>query len=126
MRRAERRLPNETQQTLLRPQQESSRILDLLVEMSLRLVRPMSEEWMQQFLKDTNSFPLPAVEHMISEWGASGKALPKLAETNMLLNIYMAQHAHIELCGNCDSGWKEAGLDKKGNRAVSRCECVSR
>jgi hypothetical protein len=126
MQKRERHSPTATQQILLRPLQESNKILDLLVEMSLRINRPMSEEWMKQFLKDTNNFPMLAVEHMIQEWGSTGKALPKLSETKQIIEIYIAEHTALELCGHCDTGWVHGFKDAKGKDAVKRCECVSR
>jgi hypothetical protein len=79
---------------------------------------------MDQFLLDTGNYPLAAVEHMIDEWGRTGKALPVLAETEGLIQAYMAQNTNFKYCGNCDTGWIYSGSDSKGNAAVKRCACT--
>lgn len=127
MRQDKRRSQTETQQTLLRPLEESSKILADLVRMGLRLRRPMSDAWMAQFCHDTNSYPLAAVLYAIDQWGQSAKALPELSQTLALIRSYMADKVFFETCGNCDSGWIRGGFkDKAGNEAVKRCECVER
>jgi len=125
MPRQARRSPNETQAVLLRPPEESQRILVALVEMSLRLHKPMSEEYQRQILKDLSSYPVQAIEYSLDNWGRNAKVLPSLADLLQLLRSWMADKITFETCGNCDTGWVDAGLDDKGNRAVKRCACVS-
>src|SRR5208337_2592650 len=124
MRKTARHSVNETQQTLLRPVEESEKICDELVKMSLRLHKPMSEEYQRQLLSDLGCYPVKAIEYALDSWGRNAKVLPTLADLLQLLNSWMADKILFETCGKCDTGWIEAGPDKAGNRAVQRCECV--
>ena len=114
-----------TQQTLLRPLEESEMILRELVRMSLRLHKPMSEEYQRQILSDLLPYPLKAIEYAVDSWGRNSKVLPTLVDLLQLLNVWMADNVACETCGKCDSGWVDAGLDHAGNSAVKRCECVT-
>jgi len=122
--RNSKHLRNSTQQTLLRPLEESETILRELVKMSLRLHKPMSEEYQRQILSDLGCYPVKAIEYALDSWGRNSKVLPTLADLLQLLNSWMADKVFVQTCGTCDSGWIEAGLDKAGNRAVKRCSCV--
>src|SRR5208337_1480707 len=115
---------NETQQTLLRPVEESEKICDELVKMSLRLHKPMSEEYQRQLLSDLGCYPVKAIEYALDSWGRNAKVLPTLADLLQLLNSWMADKVFVQTCGNCDSGWVDGGLDKAGNQSVKRCSCV--
>jgi hypothetical protein len=94
--------------------------------MSLRLGKPLSGERMEQLLADLTPYPVPAIDWALDNWGRNAKIMPTLADLLGLLQSYMAEHTAVEFCGNCDTGWVEAGPDHAGNRAVKRCECVSR
>jgi hypothetical protein len=114
------------QQTLLRPLEESETILRELVKMSLRLHKPMSEEYQRVLLTDLNCYPVSAIEYALDCWGRNSKVLPCLADLLALLRSYMADKMAFETCGNCDTGWVRGFKDKAGNEAVKRCECVQR
>jgi hypothetical protein len=118
-----RRSQNETQQTLLRPLEESEKILSALVKMSLRLHKPMSQEYQEQILADLGPYPVAAIDYALDAWGRNAKVLPTLADILGLLRSWAANNVIVETCGNCDSGWIAGYKDKGGNPAVKRCEC---
>jgi hypothetical protein len=126
MRKREKRSLNETQQTLLRPLEESEKILSAITTMSTRLGRPLSEERIQQWLRDLANYPIAAIEYAMDNWGRNAKQLPTLADLLTLLRSWAADKVLIETCGKCDSGWVPGGKDKAGNDAVVRCECIQR
>ena len=123
--RNSKRSPKTTQQQLLRPLEESETVLRELVKMSLRLHKPMSEEYQSVILQDLGCYPVSAIEYALDSWGRNAKVLPTLADLLALLNSWMAEKMEFQTCGHCDTGWVDAGPDKAGNRSVKRCECVS-
>jgi hypothetical protein len=80
MQAKERRSPNVTQTTLLRPPGESERVLQALVQMATRIGKPFSEQRMQQFHDDLISYPVQAIEYFCDCWGRSAKVLPALSD----------------------------------------------
>lgn len=116
-----------TQRVLLRPLPEQERILSALGIMSTRLGRALNQERITQWLKDLNDYPVGGVEFVLDCWGRNAKTLPALSDLTGLLKTWQADHGSsvATLCGKCDSGWLPADyLDRSGNRAVVRCECV--
>jgi hypothetical protein len=124
--RSSKRSPKMMQQQLLRPLEESETILQELVKMSLRLHKPMSEEYQRVILQDLACYPVAAIEYALDSWGRNSKVLPTLSDLLALLRSYMADKMTFETCGNCDTGWVRGFKDAAGNEAVKRCSCVQR
>ena len=82
------RLPNGTQQELLRPSSESDRILLALGTMATRLGKPLNEERINQWLADTNNYPVDAVEWAVDSWSRNAKVLPTLADLLQLIRTW--------------------------------------
>ena len=99
MQAKERRSPNVTQTTLLRPPEESDRVLQALVQMATRIGKPFSEQRMQQFHDDLISYPVQAIEYFCDCWGRSAKVLPALSDALALVQTWYADHSEPT---NCD------------------------
>jgi len=83
-----RRLPKGTQQELLRPLEESDRILQALVKMATRIGKPFSEARMQQLHDDLSSYSVEAIEWAVDCHGRNSKVLPALADLLKLLSTW--------------------------------------
>ena len=90
---------NETQQVLLRPQEELERVLAALVTMSHRIGKPFSEARMQQLSDDLASYRVAAIEWALDCWSRNSKVLPALADLLQLLRTWQAENIAEE---NCD------------------------
>ena len=92
MRNQEKRSQSETQQTLLRPLKESSKILAAITAMALRLGKPMSGERMEQLLNDLAPYPVQAIEWAFDTWGKTAEKLPTLSNILKLLETWHGDH----------------------------------
>jgi hypothetical protein len=80
------------QQTLLRPLEESSKILAAITAMALRLGRSMSGERMEQLLNDLAPYPVAAIEWALDSWGRNAKTLPALSDLLQLLRTWFVEN----------------------------------
>lgn len=88
-----RRLQSRTQQELLRPLEESDRVLQALVKMATRIGKPFSEARMQQLHDDLVSYPVEAIEWAADTIGRNSKVLPALADFLKLLSTWQYEDA---------------------------------
>lgn len=98
MRNRERRSPRETQQALLRPLEESSKILAAMTAMSNRIGKPFSGERMDQLLHDLEVYPVNAVEWALDSWSRNARVLPALSDLLQLLRTWHAENVAEENC----------------------------
>ena len=85
---SQKHLPNETQGVLLRPLEESERVLQAMVTMAARIGKPFSEERMQQLHDDLGNYPVAAIEWSLDVHGRNSKVLPALADLLQLLRTW--------------------------------------
>lgn len=98
MRKRARPSLNETQQTLLRPLEESERILCALGTMSTRLGRPLNEERIKQWMDDLANYPVEAIEWSLDTWARNGRQLPTLADLLQLLRTWQVDVSFERPC----------------------------
>jgi hypothetical protein len=88
-----KRLRSGTQQELLRPLEESDKILAALVRMATRIGKPFSEARMQQLHDDLAGFSVDSIEWALDTHGRNSKVLPSLADLLKLLSTWQYDNA---------------------------------
>lgn len=113
-----------TKAQLDRPLEQQDKIDMALFQMSNRIGRPLSVDRINQWHQDLFPYSVKAIEFALDSWGRSAKVLPAFADLLSLLRSWSSEHAQIEYCVHCDTGWVRGFKDKAGNDAVKRCECM--
>jgi hypothetical protein len=76
------------QGVLLRPPNESDRILQLVQEMGGQFQREMEESDFQRWLRDLARFPIAAIEFAFEKWHENGRFFPQPADIRDLCNAW--------------------------------------
>lgn len=83
---------------LLRPQNESERVLQMLVQMAARVGKPFSEARMQQLHDDLAHYPVEAIDWALDSWSRNSKVLPALADLLQLLRTWSVENVLQQQC----------------------------
>jgi hypothetical protein len=92
-----RRLQSETTEQVLRPLDESQRVLAAMVQMATRIGKPFSEARMQQLHDDLHAYPVDGIEWAIDSWSRNSKVLPALSDLLQLLRTWHVENVQ-ETC----------------------------
>lgn len=87
------------QGVLLRPSNESDRILQLIQEMGSQFQRELDESDFQRWLRDLARFPMQAIEFAFEKWHENGRFFPQPADIRDLCNAWAPQaKAYMDGC----------------------------